>query len=157
MGGNMKSLISQFADDTALYLSYDKLTLENVTSTLQCIEANTGFMVSYEKTLIYRIGSLANSCAMLYTSKEYQWTNKVFTLLGVQVDNSENSDLNVMPTLEKMKGILQNWYYRTLTLTGRILVVNTLCEWLFVYRLSVIRDVLPEAVTLINQEIQRFI
>ena len=76
MGNDIENLLSQFADDTALYLTYDALCLENVIQTLSHIETNTGLTVSYDKTLIYRIGSLANSDAKLYTSKNFHWTNE---------------------------------------------------------------------------------
>ena len=68
MGDEILHLLSQFADDTALYLQYDKLTIESVIATLMYIEAHTG--LNYDKTLMYRIGSLAHSDAKLYTSMD---------------------------------------------------------------------------------------
>ena len=53
---DIMALISQFADDTTLFLKYDKITLEAVTKTLQLIETNTGLKVNYDKTSLYRIG-----------------------------------------------------------------------------------------------------
>ena len=51
-------LLSQFADDTTLYLSYDAITLNAAIATLTLIEENMGLKVNYDKTSLYRIGSL---------------------------------------------------------------------------------------------------
>ena len=112
MQHNVQLLLSQFADDTALYLTYDKITLENVITVLEHIETNTGLTISYEKTLVYRIGSLANSDAQIYTRKPLKWTNEPFTLLGVVVDNESKLDLNYEPVIEKMQDTLNHWMYR---------------------------------------------
>ena len=59
--GEIEYLLSQFADDTDLYLMYDVTVLNAVISTLSDIEANTGLKVSYDKTSLYRIGSARQS------------------------------------------------------------------------------------------------
>ena len=86
------TLLSQFADDTALYLSYDTVTLHEAIKTLTIIEKNTGLMINYDKTLIYRIGSIANSGAKIYTQKNLVWTNNLFELLGVTIGNENDVD-----------------------------------------------------------------
>ena len=53
MGNNIQCLISQFADDTTLFLKFDQLVLESVIQTLTYIEEHTGPTISYDKTLIY--------------------------------------------------------------------------------------------------------
>ena len=71
------SVISQFADDTNLFLSFKKATLGAVIDTLDIIQINTGLKVNYDKTKLYRIGSLANSIyAKLYTDKKFTWINE---------------------------------------------------------------------------------
>ena len=59
--GSIEYLISQFADDTDLYLSYEQETITNTFKTLADIETNTGLHILYDKTTMYRIGSLASS------------------------------------------------------------------------------------------------
>ena len=115
------------------------------------IEAHTGLTVNYDKTLIYRIGSLAHSDAKLYTSKEFTWTNDSFNLLGIQIMNDNDEILNYLPVIEKMQGVLQNWSKRNLTLMGRVLIVNTLCESLFVYKLAVTADLSNRLIKIIEQ------
>ena len=67
--GNCINLLSQFADDANLFLRYKVETLNAVSDTLHTVKLNTGLKVNYDKTSIYRIGSLANTNACIYTIK----------------------------------------------------------------------------------------
>lgn len=51
-------LISQFADDTDLYLNFDQQTIDTVIQILERLERNIGLKVNYDKTTIYRMGSV---------------------------------------------------------------------------------------------------
>ena len=150
-------LISQFTDDTALFLSFDKITLDSVISTFLHIEANTGLTISYDKTSVYRIGSLANSNAKIFTSRQLNWTNEPIRLLGVTIDNDQDVITDYQNALEKMKNVNNIWYYRTLTLMGHCLIVNTLCESLFVYPLSVLKDTTNNFIKEVESAISNFI
>ena len=105
------------------------------------IEIHTGLTINYDKTVIYRLGSLANSNAKLYTSKSFQWTNEPFTLLGLEIANDGGVELNYESAINKMERILDAWAWHPLTLLGKVLVVNVLCESLFVYKLTVLPNI----------------
>ena len=66
---NVMNVLSQFADDTAIYTEYNQLSIESICQTLQHVEANIGLKISYEKTSLYRVGSLYKTNAKLYTSQ----------------------------------------------------------------------------------------
>ena len=68
-------VISQFADDTTIFLSFSEECLEETLATLTCLERNTGLKISYEKSTIYRLGSLKGSDAKYYTLKPLQWSD----------------------------------------------------------------------------------
>ena len=72
---NLKDIMSQFADDTSAYLSYEKITINEFLNTLHRVEQQTGLQISFEKTSMYRIGSLANSQAKLYMTRQVNWTS----------------------------------------------------------------------------------
>ena len=72
----LRNVLSQFADDTAAFLSFDRLTIENFANALECVEANMGLKVSYEKTTLYRVGSLQNSEAEFYTQQSMKWSSE---------------------------------------------------------------------------------
>ena len=66
-------------------------------------------------------------------------------MLGVEVhsDMSTHIKLNFMPLIEKIKGILEIWGNGRLMLMGRVLIVNTLVESLFVHKMQCI-ELLPK-------------
>ena len=64
---NVKMLISQFADNTNVFLEATSTTICAVSDTLAHAECNLGLKVNYNKTSIYQIGSLIGTNAKLYT------------------------------------------------------------------------------------------
>ena len=155
--GQIRNLLSQFADDTALYIAYDRISLEETIKTLSHIETNIGLSINYDKTLIYRIGSASNSDAQLVTQKTLCWTSKPFKLLGVYIGNDEHEVDNYTDIIKKMKSVLEMWYHRQFTLMGKVLIVNTLCESLFVYRLSVTTDVSSKLIKTVESMVGNFL
>ena len=49
----IERVLAQFADDMNLFLTYEKLCIDEVCNTLTCVENSLGLCVSYEKTNIY--------------------------------------------------------------------------------------------------------
>ena len=49
----IKQLLSQFVDDTAVFLKFEPLEIQAFTEVLQHVEAQMGLKVSYDKTTIY--------------------------------------------------------------------------------------------------------
>ena len=52
----IKNILSQFADDTNVFLKYDRIVLNELIDVLMHVEAAMGLKVSYDKTVIYRVG-----------------------------------------------------------------------------------------------------
>ena len=125
---DIMALISQFANDTTLFLTYDTVTLDAVVNTLQLTEANTGLKVSYDKACLYRMGSLAGSSACLYTQACLKWTNDPIYILGVHVSNDSKVDYDEI--LVKTESVLNAWIHRGLTLMGKILYPNKYFSWI---------------------------
>ena len=152
-------IISQFADDTSLFTKANRQSLQEIVSTLEVARGHLGLKTNYDKTTIYRIGSLANSCAKIYTSQEFTWDTYPIYILGIylSLDQTVMSDKNLTPLLDKAWTVLQVWKGRDLTLMGRVLVVNTLVESLLVYRFSIIPYVDPSFISEMNRIILQFI
>ena len=133
---DLKDILSQFADDTGAFLKFENETIMEFCSCLALMERNIGLKVSYDKTILYRIGSLVDSCAKLYTDKQMQWSSKPIDTLGVQIScEGVECDENFLKVLQKLKQVCINWYNRNLTISGKILVINTLMSSLFVYKM----------------------
>ena len=151
-------LISQFADDMDLYLPYDTTVLNAVIATFSDIEIHTGLRVSYDKTNVYRIGSIANSDAKLYTVKKVQWMNDPIRTLVVELFKTNKEMLyNYESIIIKMQTITKTWYYRTLSLMGKVQVVNTLVSSLFIYKFQVLPYPPNEMIQRIEKIITDFI
>lgn len=158
---DLKLLLAQFADDTNLFLQFDKISLNAVVDTLDTMYTNTGLTVNYNKTNIYRIGSLANTNARLYTKHLFNWTNEPIKMLGVFIptipNNELSNELNFTPIMDKLPNILNAWALRNPTLSGRVLLVNTLIASLFVYKLQVLLGLNTDQLQTFNSEIIKFI
>ena len=118
--GAIKYILSQFADDTDLYLEFNQKTLDNVFQVLSDVECNTGLKVSYEKTTLYRIGSMRDSDAKVTTMRRVIWSNNYVSTLGVDISSDTNiRDRNITSIIAKMKTVSSMWYYRSMTLRGK--------------------------------------
>ena len=156
--GDCEYLISQFADDMDLYLPYDKIVLNAVFRVLSDIENHTGLKVSYEKTTLYRIGSLAGSSAKMYTPRKVNWFNDYINTLGVDIYNSEQELMsNIDKIIQKMTAVSNLWYYRSLTIMGKVLIINTLMSSLFVYKLQVLPFILEPKLKQIYNTFEHFL
>ena len=153
-------LLAQFADDTSLFLKSSEKEIKSVTESLNLAERNLGLKVNYEKTTIYRIGSLMRTKAEYYTQQKFCWDDPPVHTLGIIVDINVNRmiKMNMNPILEKAQGVLKTWNYPDLSLTGRVLVVNTFVESLCVYRFSVLPYLVHgDIYTELNKLIMNFI
>ena len=131
---DVSNVISQFADDTALFLMYSETVLQEAINTLTRIECNTGLKISYEKTNIYHIGSLKNNNAKIYTQKNLNWTDGDIEMLGIKIRNNDCQDnRQYNQIIDKMADVAMNWKDRNLTLIRKCLIINSLMSSLFMY------------------------
>ena len=137
----------------------DPLVVDEFCKTLTLVERNTGLKVSFEKTTIYRVGSLAKSCAKLYTAREMNWSNEPIETLGVKLACDGNDDLNsnYAEVLQKMKGVCENWENRKLSLSGKILLINSLMGSLFVYKMMVMIELTESQIHEFEKIIHEFL
>ena len=87
-----------------------------------------------KKKKIYRIGSLKNSNAKIYTQKNLNWSDGDIEMLGIRIRNSDCQDnRQYNQIIDKMTNVAMNWKDRNLTLIGKCLIVNSLMSSLFMY------------------------
>ena len=154
----VENLLAQFADDTAAYLKCEDLVLQEFTRTLGTVEQQMGLKVSYEKTTIYRAGSLVNGNARLYTQKDLKWSNEAISLLGVSIPCDGSEDVNNWNEIVvKIKKTFNNWWNRQATLMGKVLIVNCLIGSLFVYKMSTMCNVSDIYIAEIDKLIRNFL
>ena len=139
----LKMLLSQFADDLDMFVKYKKEVWQEIISTFGNFEQNSGMKINYDKTTVYRIGSLRNTQAMFYSDRKIRWSNGPINVLGVLVsyNHQEMLTLNLDPLVTKSENLLRMWKIRGLSLIGKVLVINSLVASLFSYRMNVIRKI----------------
>ena len=155
---HIKNILSQFADDTSVFLKFEQLIMDEFINVMSRVENLMGLKVSYEKTTIYRVGSLRDSEAELYTQKNFKWSNEAIETLGLSISNdgTPSSD-NYDRVLNKLECVCNKWENRTATLFGKVLLVNTLMGSLFVYSMSTMLSLTKEQIKIIEKRITRFI
>ena len=153
------NILNQFADDTDVTLENDQESLQKTIDTFERYHHITGLKVSYDKTSVYRLGSLRKSKAQLYTQPEIKWTSSPITILGIVIshDVQEQLDLNYQQVYDKMCNVIRSWSTRSLTLMGKICIVNTLVASLFVHRMMVLPTIPKSIVKRVYSVITNFI
>ena len=156
--GGIQHLISQFADDTILFLKYEQISLTATLEVLALVETKIGLTISYDKTTIYRLGSAKSSTARLYTQKEMTWSDGDIETLGVTIINGVKQNTKQMDNvINKMGVVLDNWYLRKLTLMGKITVINSLVSSMLVYKMLVLPKMSVEQHRKLKEMMNKFI
>ena len=154
----IEHILSQFADDTSAFMSFDPLTINGFCDVLQQLEDELGLKVSYDKTSLYRVGSLKNSDARCYTQQPLRWTNENITTLGVTFDQEDNAcHTNIDKIMVKIKNVCDNWQNRNASISGKILLINALIGSLFVYHMSVMLNMSEAEIKNIEKCIYSFL
>ena len=143
--GNIRNLLNQFADDMDIASLCTEKSLQNIYNELEAFRLQSGFTVSYEKTTLYRIGSLRHSDAQLYGMSQFAWSNLDINVLGVTIAHESLVEKNYEGIIEKVKKVLLDWKNRNISLLAKIQVVNTLVASLFVYKMMVL-PLIPKAI-----------
>ena len=154
-----KQLLGQYADDADVFLKNDHKSINKVFEVLEKFKKNSGFTVNYDKTVIYRIGSLANTDFKCITNQNVAWTNEPINVLGIWIDHTDAKvlQLNYKPMVIKIEAIFNSWRKRNLSIIGKVNVINTLVASLFVYKMTVLPTIPQDIVNKVEQLMRNFI
>ena len=154
---DIKNILNQFADDMDVFSMCTESSIRAIYSELEDFRLQSGFTVSYEKTTLYRIGSLRHSNAQLYGLDQFIWSNKDISVLGVTIAHEDIMEKNYMTIVEKSKKVLNSWQNRDLSLVGKVQVINTLISSLFVYKMMVLPEIPKNVVKNMNNIIREYL
>ena len=140
-------ILGQYADNTSAYSYFTQQSINTIFDELTFFQKQTGLTINYDKTSIYRVVSLKNSKAELYTAKPAAWTNDSISVLGIEIAHENLCELNYQPVIKQCKTIISCWKSRRLSLFGKICVLNSLITSLFVHKMMVIPN-LPQKMML---------
>ena len=123
-----KYLITQYADDTTLFLETTEKSLKNALNIITYYAKFSGLSMNIEKTKVVWIGSMKGSRQKLCQQYNLNWEQNTFTVLGVKFSTnlSEIVNLNYTEKIREIKNLLIQWSKRNLTPFGKITVLKSL-------------------------------
>ena len=120
--------ISQFADDTTLFMTYSDDNLRECMNILNNFFLISGLKINVEKTKAIKFGVTGDSRMTLCDDLNLIWTHE-FTSLGIDYnifDLSHITELNLESKILEMEKLCFIWNSRNLTLIGKIALIKTL-------------------------------
>ena len=122
--------IRAYADETTLYLK-DKYSLIRAIDVLHNFQTYSGLKVlNLDKSDILPFGLYRENPPDI-SDIDIGYTTNTVRLLGVSFNNNLQGifELNYVPKLEKLKGILRIWSTRDLSPIGKIIIVKSFWEF----------------------------
>ena len=134
---NKEYKITQYADDTQLFLNGSENSLRETLDILQKFSTMSGLRMNAEKTKAIWIGSLSNSTSRMCHNFRLDWTQGPFKILGVTFSTEIYNiwDLNYNEIIKIVEGVCKQWSKRKLTLMGRITIIKSLALAKFIHLL----------------------
>ena len=153
------NVLDQYADDADIFSIYNKKSYDSIFQCLENFRNMSGFTLNYDKTSIFRIGSIKNTDAMLISQRAVSWTNEPVNFLGIWISNNmeETMRLNYQPLIDKAKLLLSDWTKRNLSLLGKVTIINTLVASLYVYRMTVLPKMSEAMLSQVNNTMVKFL
>ena len=147
------ALLSQFADDTSLFLDGSKKSFSETIKTLEFFASLSGLNINFDKTVVVWIGSKKNSDTRYLPNYDLKWNPRSFKALGVIFSTNINEivKLNFDGKLESIRRILMQWSRRHLTPYGKITIIKTQALSKIVYLLINIPDPPVEFITSLDK------
>ena len=124
----------QYADDLWAALHPPGENVKNTLQELEKFSKVSGLQINLEKITVMRVGSLQKTNAKYYSQKKLFWSEGAVKILGVIItlDKKESCQKNFVDVLEKVKSICSMWSTGSLTLSGKIMLINMLIVPLFI-------------------------
>ena len=152
------NLLNQFADDLDVFSNNSEESIRAVFDVLEFFYFQTGLKINYDKTTIYRIGSLRHSKAQLYTlANNVRCTNENINVLGVNICHENLLQNNYDEVMNQAMSRVKSWTHRGLSLLGKVTVINVLVASLFVYKIMVLPNIPNNIINKFNTLIQQFL
>ena len=125
---NSLTLLSQFADDTALCLDGTEKSFTEAVDTLTFFARLSGLKVNVEKTQAVWLGNNRGRGIRYMRDKNFIWDPGTFRYLGIifSTQVKEIVRLNFENKIHEIQKLLQTWNKRQLTPFGKITLIKTL-------------------------------
>ena len=127
----------QYADDLWTALVPNSRNVNCTLNEISNFGKFSGLKLNYKKTAILRLGPYKDSEAKFYTLKQLFWSPGYIKILGVWITPYESVSIskNFYEVLDEVKTRAESWKNRNLTVLGKVTVVNSLLQSLFLHKL----------------------
>ena len=125
---NKEHKLSQYADDTTLFLKLEEKSMRSCMDTLLEFEQMSGLKVNKEKTKVVQIGGLGDNRIEFCKDLKLLWTT-TFTSLGITYDvhNMDKiTDQNIESKIKEINKLIMIWNGRNITPYGKITITKSL-------------------------------
>ena len=150
--------MTQFADDTTVFLDGTKDSLVAALNTLEIFGSLSGLKINMDKTKIVWLGKKKYSMDKFEIGYKLDWGIE-FKLLGINfsVDLRDIPGINYTPVLKTITKTLSNWQRRNLTPIGKIAVIKTFVISALTHMFSAIPSPSSDVIMHLNQIFYSFI
>ena len=132
--------INRFADDTVLIIAAEDESLTEAVKVIDHFKLISGLGMNKNKSTIVRIDSVAHSDFKLLCGKDFNWSEVIFTSLGINLsaETGEIPDLNYPERILKITTCLNIWRLKRLSTFSRVLIVKSMAISRLIYQLSML-------------------
>ena len=157
--GNTEYKLTQFADDTTLFMNGSRESLSAALNTLEIFGSMSGLKMNTTKTKVIWIGRKKFSRDKLKVTATLEWGITNFNLLGLEftVDLDKMVEKNYSKALTESQVILNNWKKRYLTPFGKVTVIKTFIVSKFNHFFISLPNPSPEMVKSISDLVYKFL
>ena len=151
--------LSQYADDTTLYLQGDKGSLCAVMGILGWFKKLSGLGVNREKTKVIKIGAYRGRSIPWEGKFGLTWTTS-FEVLGVKYNINtmgEITELNLQSKKVEIKKLIAVWSSRRLTPYGKVVIIKSLLYSKFTHLLLSLPSQKPQTLNELGDIINNFL
>ena len=151
--------ISQFADDTSLFLDGSKESFQYCIETILEYTKYSGLAMNNEKTKVIWFGCQNPPNTVYLPQLNFHWNPETFTLLGIDftIDLKNITDKNINKKLNEITMELNQWSKRDLTPFGKITVLKSLIISKIVHILISLPTPTPNMMTKLNKLFYNFL
>ena len=124
---NHEVRISQYADDTVLFLNNSSTCVQEALSELSTFSSFSGLNLNIEKTVCLPIGTQEQETQCSTESFDVKWVKQI-KILGITFSDTNHriTQTNIEPKIVQIQKEIAQWRRRNLTPLGKITVIKSL-------------------------------
>ena len=151
--------ITQYADDTSLFLDGSKESFEYCIETILEYAKYSGLAMNFDKTKVIWFGCSQPPNITYLPHLKFEWNPKTFNLLGIEfTTNVQNiTEINLNRKLNEINNEILQWSKRDLTPLGKITVIKTILISKIVHILISLPSPSAKILNKINKVLYKFL